>query len=69
MRLRCRLRDLRGRRTLAQVLASARDADPEVKLSRGTLSELERGVRLPTDAQTPALEHAYGLMTRRGRRS
>lgn len=53
MRLRCRLRELRGDRSLRVVAEAA-------GLNRGLLSEIERGYRLPLDKHLPALERAYG---------
>ena len=58
MRVQCRLRDLRGGRSLRQMEEATREAGHQV--SAGILSQIERGVMLPTDAQVPALEQAYG---------
>lgn len=53
MRVACRLRDLRGDRSL-------RDIADLVGVSAGLLSEIERGIRFPRDADVPALERTYG---------
>lgn len=58
MRLQCTLRLLRGDRSLRDMQAATKTAGHEV--SAGILSQIERGVMLPTDAQLAALEHAYG---------
>lgn len=58
MRLQCKLRELRGERTLRDIEAAAEAAGH--KVSPGTLSQIERGLQLPTDAQLAALEQAYG---------
>lgn len=58
MRLECRLRDLRGDRSLKAMQEQTRQAGHEV--SSGILSQIERGMTLPTDEQAPALEQAYG---------
>ena len=54
MTLACRLRALRGERSLRQVAEQA-------GVNRGLLSEIERGLRLPPDAWIPRLERAYGV--------
>lgn len=54
MRLVCHLRVIRGGRPL-RVLAVASGVD------KGSLSRIERGVALPTDAQVPGLQRAYGV--------
>jgi transcriptional regulator with XRE-family HTH domain len=48
-----RLRELRGTRTL-------RELEQQTGLHRGTLSQLERGERLPRPADLDGLERAYG---------
>lgn len=53
MRLNCKLRALRGDRTLRQLEA-------DVGISRGTLSRYETGQQLPPDRHITALERAYG---------
>jgi transcriptional regulator with XRE-family HTH domain len=53
VRVACRLRDLRGDRTLADLAAAT-------GISQGQLSEIERGIRFPRDTDIPALEQAYG---------
>lgn len=53
MRVGCALRDLRGRRSLSEMAR-------QTGVSAGILSQIERGRMLPTDAQVPALEAAYG---------
>lgn len=53
MHVRCKLRDLRGDRTL-------RELEALTEISRGTLSKLERGVQFPLDKQIAQLERAYG---------
>lgn len=56
MRLRCRLRELRGNRSL-------RDVEEATKVNRGDLSRIELGRQVPTDEQMEALEPVYGPMT------
>lgn len=59
MILDCRLRELREAQKLS--LADVKAALPErVKLSRGDLSRVERGMMLPPEKWVPALEAAYG---------
>ena len=58
MRLSCRLRDLRGTRSLRDIELATIAAGH--KVSGGVLSQIERGIMLPTDEQLHALEHAYG---------
>ena len=53
MRLICHLRELRGKRTLAELARLAGVND-------GELSKIERGVALPRDEQLAGLEQAYG---------
>lgn len=52
MRLKCKLRELRGDRPLRQVEA-------ETSIARGTLSRYETGQQVPPDRHIPALERAY----------
>ena len=49
----CRLHELRGDRSLTTVQQAT-------GINRGTLSQLERGERLPRPAQVAGLERAYG---------
>lgn len=58
MRVACTLRTLRGQRSLADI-EKATDADG-VRVSGSIVSQIERGMTLPTDAQIPVLERAYG---------
>lgn len=51
--VRCQLRPRRGTRTLAEL-------QQLTGIHRGTLSQLERGERLPRPSQVGALEAAYG---------
>lgn len=53
MRVRCVLREIRGRR-------SVRELETLSGINRGTLSQIERGRLLPLDEHIPALERAYG---------
>ena len=53
MRVRCHLREIRGRRAL-------RDLAEDARINRGTLSLIERGRLLPADKQIESLERAYG---------
>lgn len=53
MRVRCRLRHLRGKRSL-------RAMEAETGISRGYLSRYENGKEFPRDHHIPALEKAYG---------
>lgn len=53
MRVRCFLRDIRGRRSL-------RDLEASSGVNRGDLSKFERGVAFPLDKDVPAIEEAYG---------
>lgn len=53
LRLRCYLREIRGRRSL-RVIAAACD------VNRGTLSMIEVGRSLPKDEWIVAMEQAYG---------
>jgi transcriptional regulator with XRE-family HTH domain len=53
VRLRCHLRELRGKRSL-------RELAEEAGLNHGTLSQIERGVLLPRDEQVYAIGKAYG---------
>ena len=57
MKVRCYLRRLRGVRSL-------RDMAGDTKIDRGTLSQIERGLRFATDAQAPAIERVYGAPRR-----
>ncbi|HVM69554.1 MAG TPA: helix-turn-helix transcriptional regulator [Gaiellaceae bacterium] len=57
MHVRCRLRQLRN---LMPGDVSLRDMEERTGISRGTLSQLERGILLPLDRQIDALEHGYG---------
>lgn len=54
MRLRCRLREIRGRRPLKHL------AD-ESGVARATLNLIENGRQLPKDEQVEAIERAYGV--------
>ncbi len=54
MRLRCRLREIRGDRPL-------RELESATGINRGELSRFERGVALPTEEQTLRLQDAYGV--------
>lgn len=58
MRVQCRLRELRGNRSLREMSAATREAG--VEISAGILSLIERGVMLAPDRHVAALEHAYG---------
>lgn len=53
MRLPCRLREIRGARSL-------REIEDDSGVSRGTLSRIEQGRELPADKHVPTLEQAYG---------
>jgi transcriptional regulator with XRE-family HTH domain len=53
MRVRCHLREFRGKRSL-------RDVAEQVGINHGMLSQIERGRVLPRDDQIPALEQVYG---------
>jgi transcriptional regulator with XRE-family HTH domain len=53
VRLSCRLRDLRGDRTVREVAA-------EAGVSASLISQLERGRALPKQDDVPGLERAYG---------
>lgn len=55
MRLACRLRLIRSEREL-----SIRQAEIKTGISRGALSEIEHGRRLPTDDQASEIERVYG---------
>lgn len=57
MRLPCHLRDIRGDRSLAEIMDAV---PPKTGLSKGLLSQLEHGRWLPTDQQRELLEQAYG---------
>lgn len=54
MRVRCRLREIRGDRTLAEIahISGVHVAE---------LSKIERGIALPRDEWLPGLEHGYGV--------
>lgn len=54
MRLRCKLRVLRGEKTLKAI-------SEQTGINRGTLSLIELGRLLPTDEQVEPLEQAYGI--------
>lgn len=54
MRLRCRLRDHRGDRSL-------RELERETGINRAYLSLIKRGKLLPPDRLVGQLEQAYGL--------
>lgn len=56
MRLVCHLRAAREARGL-----HLRQMEELTGVSRGTLSQIERGERLPKDRIVPVLEEAYGL--------
>ena len=53
MRVRCRLRDLRGDRSLREVAEAA-------GVNRGELSKIENGRLLPRDEWLERIEQAYG---------
>lgn len=53
MRLRCHLREFRGKRTLKEIAAGS-------GVSMSVLSQLERGRMVPTDQEVTALEREYG---------
>ena len=53
MRLRCYLREIRGRRGLRQIAEAC-------GVNRGTLSSIERGHTTPKDEWIDAMEAAYG---------
>lgn len=59
MKLHCKLRDYRGRRSLSDIERETKAAGHRV--SGGILSQIERGRTLPTDAQIPVLEQVYAL--------
>jgi transcriptional regulator with XRE-family HTH domain len=63
MRLRCHLRDIRERmpRKPDRKKVSLSDIAAASNVSGGVLSQIERGIYLPTDTQIPALEQAYGV--------
>jgi transcriptional regulator with XRE-family HTH domain len=54
MRLRCHLREARGKRSIREIAA-------ESGIDRGSLSQIERGQRLPLDDQVRAIERVYGI--------
>lgn len=56
MRIVCHLRAAREAKGL-----HLRQMEELTGVSRGTLSQIERGERLPKDKIVPALEDAYGL--------
>lgn len=58
MRVRCKLRELRGRRSISEMARAC--AEHGLKISSGSLSLLERGLMLPPDRQIEALQNAYG---------
>lgn len=53
MRLTCHLRELRGKRTLADLAAAS-------GVAAAHLSQIERGIMLPRDDQLYAIGMAYG---------
>lgn len=53
MRVRCHLRELRGKRSLRELAEAA-------GINHGTLSQIERGRMLPADGQLYAIGKAYG---------
>jgi transcriptional regulator with XRE-family HTH domain len=53
VRLRCHLREFRGKRTLKEIAAGS-------GVSMSVLSQLERGRMVPTDHEVAALEREYG---------
>jgi transcriptional regulator with XRE-family HTH domain len=53
VRLSCRLREIRGKRTIAEVASAA-------GVNEGELSKIERGLALPRDEWLEGLELAYG---------
>lgn len=57
MIVRCRLREIRGDRTLAAVAAAIPEDE---RIGKGQLSLIEQGRLLPRDRWLPALEVAYG---------
>jgi transcriptional regulator with XRE-family HTH domain len=58
MRLRCRLRELRGRRSLSKMAAATEEGGK--RIFAGVLSLIERGRMLPADDQLEAIAAAYG---------
>jgi hypothetical protein len=54
VRVGCRLREIRGKRTLAGISAAA-------GVPMSALSMIERGRELPRDDWLPGLEQAYGV--------
>jgi transcriptional regulator with XRE-family HTH domain len=54
LKLRCKLRSVRGERTLREIATASGVAIP-------TLSQLERGRLLPRDREIEPLERAYGV--------
>lgn len=54
LRLRCKLRKIRGERSLAEVADAA-------GINRANLSLIELGRMIPKDGLIPALEQAYGV--------
>jgi hypothetical protein len=63
MRVRCSLRDGRGDRSLREILQACPPDDlPDGhKIAAGTLSLIELGRLLPTEAQADWIVRAYGL--------
>ena len=57
VRLGCRLRQLRGDRTLADIAGQVGIRG----VTAAELSMIERGYELPRDEWVPALERAYGV--------
>lgn len=57
MRVKCRLRALRGERSL-------RSMEAETGISRGYLSRYENGKEFPRDHHVAALERCYGAPAR-----
>lgn len=55
MRVRCGLREIREAKK-----RGLRELALEIGVNPGTLSQIERGERLPDDELIPALEEAYG---------
>lgn len=53
MRVRCYLRDIRGRRSIRRISEAS-------GVNRGTLSAIERGHVLPKDEWIEGMEAAYG---------
>lgn len=57
MIVRCRLREIRGERTLTDIVAAI---PADAKIGKPQLSLIEQGRLLPRDRWLPLLEAAYG---------